>query len=117
MRTAFFVVAMRLFSQQGCAAARMHWICFELCHIVTLELAFSFTVCALYKMSVEELQQEVKQLRSLVEELRTRAPKDGPVRQKIEQMSAEVVDANPYRYDHTWPFDHNNKVILFPQVV
>jgi len=46
-------------------------------------------------MSVEELQQKVKQLESLVEELQAR--KDGPVREKIAQMSSEVVDANPYR--------------------
>lgn len=48
-------------------------------------------------MSVKELQQKVKQLESLVEELNARANKDAPVRAKIEQMSAEVVDANPYR--------------------
>lgn len=48
-------------------------------------------------MSVEELQKKVKELESLVEELRAKgASGGGPSRQKIEQMSAEVVDANPY---------------------
>lgn len=51
-------------------------------------------------MSVEELQKKVKELESLVEELRAKgASGGGPSRQKIEQMSAEVVDANPYRFD------------------
>lgn len=51
-------------------------------------------------MSVEELQKKVRELESLVEELRAKGTSGGggPSRQKIEQMSAEVVDANPYRF-------------------
>ena len=82
-------------------------LCFVLnCHIA--ELALVITVSNLFSdllslqscfnMSVEELQQKVKQLESQIEVLRARVNQDGPVRPKIEQMSSEVVDANPYRY-------------------
>lgn len=45
--------------------------------------------------TVEELQKKVKELEA---KLAATKENDGPVRQKIEVMSSEVVDSNPYRY-------------------
>ena len=42
----------------------------------------------------EELELRIKQLESEVTALRSSLPK----RSKISEMSAEVVDSNPYRY-------------------
>lgn len=48
------------------------------------------------KMStVEELQKKVKELEA---KLAAAQGNVGPARQKIEVMSSEVVDSNPYRY-------------------
>lgn len=45
--------------------------------------------------TVEELQKKVKELES---QLAAAQGNVGPVRQKIDVMSSEVVDSNPYRY-------------------
>lgn len=45
--------------------------------------------------SVEELQKKIEQLEA---KLAAVQGTKGPVREKIEVMSAEVVDSNPYRY-------------------
>ena len=45
--------------------------------------------------SIEELQEQIKALKA---ELKTeRSRNSGVMRHKIEQMSSEVVDSNPYR--------------------
>ena len=55
--------------------------------------------------TVEELQARVAALEKELEE--TRAKSTASVqRQKIEQMSSEVVDSNPYRY-----FSHSEIVL------
>lgn len=45
--------------------------------------------------TVEELQKKVKELEA---QLAAAQGNVGPVRQKIDVMSSEVVDSNPYRY-------------------
>lgn len=45
--------------------------------------------------SVEELQRKVSELEAKLAAAQRNA---GPVRQKIDIMSSEVVDSNPYRY-------------------
>lgn len=45
--------------------------------------------------SVEELQKKVKELEA---QLAAAQGNMGPVREKIDVMSSEVVDSNPYRY-------------------
>lgn len=45
-------------------------------------------------MSVKELKQRIKKLE---EELRKAKREDAAPREKIAQMSGEVVDTNPYR--------------------
>lgn len=44
--------------------------------------------------SIEKLEQIIKELESKLEA----ATRKNVVRQKIDQMSSEVVDSNPYRY-------------------
>jgi hypothetical protein len=44
-------------------------------------------------------EQEIAALRARVAELEAQLPKANP-RQRIEHMTAEVVDSNPYRYLH-----------------
>lgn len=47
--------------------------------------------------TIEELQQRIKVLEQQLEQ--AKAEKDAtPARQRIEQMSSEVVDTNPYRW-------------------
>ena len=41
--------------------------------------------------------REVAELRARVEELEKQLLRKGPRREKVERMSAEVVDSNPYR--------------------
>lgn len=45
--------------------------------------------------TIEELQRKVKELEAKLAAAQGNA---APVRQKIDVMSAEVVDSNPYRY-------------------
>lgn len=45
--------------------------------------------------SVEELQKKVQELEAKLAAVQVNA---GPARQKIDVMSSEVVDSNPYRY-------------------
>lgn len=50
--------------------------------------------------NVEELQKKVIELEAKLAALQGNA---GPVRQKIDVMSSEVVDSNPYRYNVILP--------------
>lgn len=48
-------------------------------------------------MAVNE-RDEVARLRARIVELEQQLRRMGPKREKIDTMSAEVVDTNPYRY-------------------
>lgn len=50
--------------------------------------------------SVEELQKKVSELEAKLAAVQGNA---GPARQKIDVMSSEVVDSNPYRYIMSLP--------------
>lgn len=52
--------------------------------------------------TVEELQKRVKDLEAQLAAAQGNA---GPVRQKIDVMSSEVVDSNPYRYLATFTIE------------
>lgn len=58
--------------------------------------------------TVEELQKKVRDLEA---KLAAAQGLTGPGRQKIEVMSSEVVDSNPYRY-FTWISLKLNKIEL-----
>lgn len=47
---------------------------------------------------IEELKAKIKELEIALEMEKKRK---GPVREKINEMSSEVVDSNPYRYEKT----------------
>lgn len=53
--------------------------------------------CQASVMAVNE-EGEVAQLRARIAELEQQLQRIGPKRKKIDAMSAEVVDSNPYRY-------------------
>ena len=48
-------------------------------------------------MSSEELKNKIKELEKELERIKNDSCKSLPAREKIEHMSSEVVDANPYR--------------------
>lgn len=52
--------------------------------------------------TADELRERVA---SLEQRLRQYEQKDGPVRQKITEMSSEVVDSNPYRWVSGLPLE------------
>lgn len=54
----------------------------------------SVTSGQLFIMSVEELKEKIQQLEAELKQLRD---DKGCAREKIAQMSGEVVDSNPYR--------------------
>ena len=56
-----------------------------------LRVSFS----GVYKMAAVE--EVIAQLRARVAELEEQVRRDGPRREKVEEMSSEVVDSNPYR--------------------
>ena len=58
---------------------------------------------------IEGLKAKIKELEIALEAERKRK---GPMREKIEQMSSEVVDSNPYRYDKTDFLAERTKAIL-----
>lgn len=49
-------------------------------------------------MSAEQLQLKIKELEKKLELLTSQNNQKCVVREKISEMSAEVVDSNPYRY-------------------
>ena len=58
-------------------------------------------------------RQELERLRARVNELEQQLQKAGPRRQKIDQMSAEVIDSNPYRCVYIQPYSlYKKKKIL-----
>ena len=59
--------------------------------------------------TVEDLQKKVKELEA---KLAATQGNVGPVRQKIDVMSSEVVDSNPYRYFTIFPLE-SYKIYIF----
>jgi hypothetical protein len=48
--------------------------------------------------STKELELRIKEPKKQLEHETKKYESDGPVRERIAQMSSEVVDNNPYRY-------------------
>ena len=62
--------------------------------------------------SIEQLKLRIKQLENQLENERQKREPVQHAREKIAQMSSEVVDSNPYRYDVVTVCKHRPNIFL-----